>query len=171
MKKNWKKKIMWVAGVCSALALAFFLYNYLKPAAVETVAGLEFENATLGILPGIDLDARQKELQEILDKSMIAFSINTNPTFADGEALGNLMIENPENNAKLLVVEVYLDLTKELVYKSKAIKPGYFIEEVKLDTKLSEGTYPATAFFKGYTEDTQEFIGQAGMEILLHIMS
>ena len=31
------------------------------------------------------------------------------------------MLENPASNAKLLVVEIYMDDTQELIYQSKAI--------------------------------------------------
>ena len=44
-------------------------------------------------------------------------SINTSPVFETGGAEGNLMLENPANNAKLLVVEIYIDDTQELIYQ------------------------------------------------------
>ncbi len=165
-----KGKTKWVALAVLVFAIGIAAYLYLRPKTIETV-GLEYENATMGIMPGIDIEARQRELQEVLDKSMIAFSINTNPTFESGDSKGNIMIENPTHNAKLLIVEVYLSDTDELVYTSKAIKPGFYVEEVMLDKKLSKGSYPATVYFKGYTEDTQEYIGQTGADIVLHILS
>ena len=53
------------------------------------------DNATMGVLPGIDITERQAQLQEQLDESMIAFSINTSPVFATGGSEGNLMLESP----------------------------------------------------------------------------
>ena len=55
------------------------------------------DNATMGVLPGIDVAERQAQLQERLDEGMIAFSINTSPVFATGGSEGNLMLENPAN--------------------------------------------------------------------------
>lgn len=129
------------------------------------------DNATMGVLPGIDMAERQAQLQEQLDEGMIAFSINSSPVFADGGAEGNLMLENPGNNAKLLVVEIYIDDTQELVYQSKAIPVGSYIENVRLDKVLEAGEYQATAYFKAYREEDQSFIGQAGAAIKITVLS
>lgn len=130
-----------------------------------------FENATMGIMPGIDIQARKKELQEKLDNSMIAFSINTSPVFIDGLSEGNLLIENPENNAKLLTVEIQLQDTQDVIYNSKYIKPGSYLENVKLDKVLEKGTYNATAYFNAYDEDTLEFIGKTGANIMITVQN
>lgn len=129
------------------------------------------DNATMGVLPGIDITERQAQLQEQLDESMIAFSINTSPVFATGGSEGNLMLENPEHNAKLLVAEVYLDDTQELIYQSKAIPAGAYIENAMLDKVLEPGEYQATAYFKAYREDDRSFIGQAGAAIKITVLS
>ena len=102
---------------------------------------------------------------------MIAFSINSSPAFATGGTEGNLMLENPANNAKLLVVEIYIDSTGELVYQSKAIPPGAYIETARLDKVLEPGEYPATAYFKAYREEDHAFIGQAGAAIKITVLS
>ncbi len=134
--------------------------------------GLEMDdNATVGILPGIDLDQRRAELQQELDESMISFSINTSPVFENGGAAGNLMLENPGNNAKLLVVEIYADDTGELLYKSKAIPTGSYIETARLDKVLGPGEYAATAYFNAYREDDQSYIGQTGAAIKITVLS
>lgn len=129
------------------------------------------DNATMGVLPGIDVAERQAQLQERLDEGMIAFSINTSPVFATGGSEGNLMLENPANNAKLLVVEIYIDETQELVYQSKAIPTGAYIENARLDKILEPGEYPATAYFKAYREEDHSFIGQAGAAIKITVLS
>ena len=129
------------------------------------------DNATMGVLPGIDITERQAQLQEQLDESMIAFSINTSPVFATGGSEGNLMLENPEHNAKLLVAEIYLDDTQELIYQSKAIPAGAYIENAMLDKVLEPGEYQATAYFKAYREDDRSFIGQAGAAIKITVLS
>lgn len=123
------------------------------------------------VLPGIDITERQAQLQEQLDESMIAFSINGSPVFANGGAEGNLMLENPANNAKLLVVEIYMDETQELIYQSKALPVGSYIENARLDKVLEAGEYQATAYFKAYREEDQTFIGQAGAAIKITVLS
>lgn len=168
MKQKNKKIIAFVTIVIALFIVSFGVYKYMQSKQVSS--GLEIDdNATMGIMPGVDMDERIKELQEELDRNMIAFSINTNPSFANGISEGNIMIENPEQNAKLIVAEIYLE--NELLYKTKALKPGSYIENIKLDKELKKGEYDAVVYFKAYTEDTQEYIGQTGAEITLHVQS
>lgn len=165
MKKQ-KKRILIVTGMFALIILtvvvSYFIWNK-KMVPNEP----EFENVIMGIMPGIDLEERQKELQEELDNSMIAFSINTNPVFVDGLSEGNLLIENPGNNAKLLVVEIQLKNTNETIYTSKYIKSGSYLENIKLDKVLEKGTYSATAYFSAYNEETMEYIGKTGADITI----
>lgn len=166
MKKS-KKVILISTGAVSlvavTIAVCFFLF-YQKT--LET--SLQFEdNATTGIMPGIDLAERQKELQNILDENMIAFSINTTPVFLNGTSEGNLLIENPENNAKLIKVSIKINDTSEEIYSSNFIKPGTYIENARLDKILEKGIYNATAYFTAYEEETAKYIGQTGAGITL----
>ena len=113
---------------------------------------MEFDdNATAGIMPGVDVDERRKELQNLLDRSMIAFSINTSPVFLNGTSEGTLLNEE--------------------VYASKYLKPGTYIENVKLDKVLKKGTYDATAYFSAYDEETTEYIGKTGAQITLTVQN
>lgn len=156
-----------LAALVAAAGVAAAVYLLTRPG-----SGMEMEdNATVGILPGVDLDQRLKELQNTLDESMIAFSINTNPVFSSGDAEGNLMIENPSNNAKLLVAELFVEGDSEPVYRSKAIRPGTYIENARLQKRLEKGVYEVTAYLKAYKEDTQEYIGQTGASILLTVQA
>lgn len=165
---NQKQILLLLGGVLLAAVCVFAVMRGHAPAQ----AGLELDdNATMGVLPGIDLDQRRAELQEILDESMIAFSVNTSPVFESGRAEGNLMLENPENNAKLLVAEIYIDDSEELIYSSKALVPGSYIENVRLDKVLEPGSYPATVYFKAYRESDQSYIGQSGAAINITILS
>lgn len=166
--KQKKKIIVSICFIVALIVISFGMRSYMSPQPVNSNLVMD-DNATLGIMPGVDKEQRLSELQEKLDKSMIAFSVNTNPTFLNGISEGNIMIENPEQNAKLLVAEIYLDESQELLYATKAIKPGSYIENVKLDKELVKGEYPATIYFKGYSEDSQEYIGQTAAQITLHI--
>ena len=174
MGANTKKKRMVLIALACLLLLAvgggIFLMTREEDAAMDDSLQLD-DNATMGVLPGIDMRERQAQLQEQLDEGMIAFSINTSPVFATGGSEGNLMLENPANNAKLLVVEIYIDATQEMVYQSKAIPTGAYIENARLDKVLEPGEYPATAYFKAYREEDHSFIGQAGAAIKITVLS
>ena len=97
--KKSKKKPLIIAALCLLLLViggaAFWLTREDDSAENDPLA-LD-DNATMGVLPGIDVAERQAQLQERLDEGMIAFSINTSPVFATGGSEGNLMLENPAN--------------------------------------------------------------------------
>ena len=165
-----KKRFLTTAGIILLLALTV-LICYLIFFIKFNPNLLYDDNATVGVMPGIDVDERRKQLQEVLDRSMIAFSINTSPVFLNGTAKGNLLIENPGNNAKLLKVSIKIDDTEEEVYASNYLKPGTYIESVALDKVLEKGTYNATAYFLAYDETDGEYIGQTGAQITITVQN
>ncbi len=165
-----KKRALSVLGIILLLIITVAVCYYLFHKKADPDLDYD-DNATVGILPGIDIDGRRKELQDILDRSKIAFSINTTPVFLNGTSKGNLLIENPGNNAKLLKVSIMIDKTEEEVYASKFLKPGTYIENVKLDKVLAKGNYDATAYFLAYDEDTGEYIGQTGAQIKIAVQN
>lgn len=168
-KAKRKKKFLLIFGVCLLLA-AGAIFFALRSQSQKNNLEMD-DNALMGDLPGVDMEQRRAELQKQLDESMIAFSINTNPVFASGRSEGNLMLENPTHNAKLVVVEIYLDETNELIYRSKALPVGSYIENVTLDKVLEPGQYAATAYFNAYRESDQSFVGQAGAAINITVLS
>lgn len=165
-----KKHLFTITGIFLLLTLTV-LICYFVFTKKDNPDLLYDDNATVGILPGIDLDARRKELQDALDRSMIAFSINTSPVFLNGTSKGNLLIENPGNNAKLLKVSIMIDDTKEEIYASNYLKPGTYIESVALDKVLEKGSYNATAYFSAYDETDGGYIGQTGAQITITVQN
>lgn len=165
-----KKRFLTTAGVILLIALTVLICYFIF-SKKDSPNLLYDDNATVGVLPGIDIDERRKQLQEALDRSMIAFSINTSPVFLNGTAKGNLLIENPGNNAKLLKVSIKIDDTEEEIYASNLLKPGTYIENVELDKVLEKGTYDATAYFLAYDETNGEYIGQTGAQITITVQN
>ncbi len=165
-----KKRVLTVTGILVLIAATVVVcYILFRP---KDDPGILYDNnASTGILPGIDIDERRKQLQEMLDRSMIAFSINTSPVFLNGTSEGNLLIENPGNNAKLLQVRIVINDTGEEIYASKYIKPGTYIESAKLDKVLEKGTYDATAYFSAFEEESAAYIGQTGAQIAITVQN
>lgn len=164
------KRTLAVFGALLLLLLAVAVYCYLFFKYTEDDLAYE-DNAITGILPGVDIDERRKELQKIVDRSMIAFSVNTSPVFLNGTSKGNLLIENPGNNGKLLKASITIDETEEEVYATKYLKPGTYIESAKLDKVLKKGTYDATVHISAYDEYTAEYIGQTGAQIVITVQN
>lgn len=168
MKKTKKQNLMvigMIALIVFTVVICYFLF-YKN----QSRDPLQYDdNAVSGVMPGVDLDERRKELQQILDENLIAFSINTTPVFLNGTTEGNLLIENPGNNAKLLKITIVMNDTDEEIYASNYLKPGSYIESAKLSKVLEKGTYEATAYFSAYDEETAEYIGRTGAAITLSI--
>lgn len=168
MKMKEKRKagigIIFVTVIVT-LAVVFFIGKK-----TEQKDEIEFEdNAVMGIMPGVDMEQRLLELQEKLDNGMIAFSVNTNPVFTSSTDVGNLMLENPGNNEKLLIAQVILQENQEVIYRSKYMKPGSYMEYVKLDKILDPGVYKAIVYFEAYTQESAEYIGKTGAEITITV--
>lgn len=166
-KQKQNKKILLASGCAVLAAVGIGTAVFLNMDRGKN--GLELEaNATVGQMPGVDEETRRKQLQEILDKSKIAFSINTSPMFDNKTGELNLLLENPSNNAKLLTAQIVLAGQEKPIYESKALVPrfpGSYLESVALDKPLSPGTYDAVVYLNAYDEETQELIGQTGAQI------
>ena len=110
-----------------------------------------------------------EDLNKIVDEGMLTFSINATPAFPDGASPGNLMIENAEINNNRFTVEITRDDTGETVYRSGALDPGQYIDDVPLDVALPAGEYACTAQFSTYKLSDNTPIGQAAAEITVYV--
>lgn len=115
-------------------------------------------------------DAEIKNLaQEKVDRSKFNMIIAPEATFDSADKPGELMIQNPNQNAYPVNVEITRNDTGELIYTSGAIKPGFEVKEAKLEKQLSKGDYPATAKFSLYDDKTKEKKGEVAVKIMIHI--
>jgi len=109
----------------------------------------------------------QAEIDKAVEQGMFNVFMNTNVVFKDGQSKGNMMIQNIETNRYPMYVEIYHDNT--LLYKSYIIEPGYKIEEAKLDTPLSKGTYDCTAYFYVTDNNKEEVQNKIGLNIKITV--
>ena len=122
-----------------------------------------------GELPGMSEDDILKMLNEKVEEGSFQININSELSFEDGIAKGDMRILNSPNNHYLLVVEMYLKEDNKRIYKSGAIEPGYYIEQDTLDVKLEKGDYPVNIHFKNYDIKSEQFVGEAVAENVIHI--
>lgn len=117
----------------------------------------------------------QRELDELMknkvNEGMFTISIASHPQFKDGKSKGELQIENSAQNRYLMVVRIVRRDTKEEIYKSGAIKPGYLVPEAKLDVELPKGSYPVTAYFEAYDPESKDYVGKAASELVIDILN
>ena len=116
--------------------------------------GFRFDSAAEdGSLDGLTKEQIQELVNDKVDKSMLAISINSTPVFEDGKGKGSLRIENAANNNYNMRVRIVIDNEQKQIYYSDGIRPGQMIREDYLDEVLDRGTYACTATFEAYDED------------------
>lgn len=111
------------------------------------------------------------DLNKQVEDGMITMSMNAEPSFENGSAMGNLLIENDKSNKHPQVIQIYRDDNKELIYTSGMIPIGQFINEDTLDVKLPKGDYRCTAYFNAVDEQSGEKLGTSGANITIHILN
>ena len=127
--------------------------------------------AELGLLPGMTEEEIRDRLNRKVADSMMNISINPKPVFANGRAAGDLRIENIPGNSCSFTVTIRRSDTGQTILQTGVIDPGYYVEQMALDTPLPAGEYPCLALFTAYRTETWEEIGQAGTTILLTVRS
>lgn len=126
-------------------------------------------NAVIGVMPGKTDQEIIDELNRKVDEKSIAFSINSQPTLDKETGEVNWMFENPEGNDKFIRLEVFRDDTNELIYETKMIQNGSYVESAALSETLSAGSYVCTAYIHGYRLSDQSYLGQvaAGITVVI----
>ncbi len=128
-------------------------------------------NSIIGQAPYKSEEEIMAELNRIVEEGMMNISIASVIEFEDGQSEGVAYIENVPGNRYVMKVDIKLDDTGETVYESGGLKPGNYIEKIKLNKDLPQGTYSATATFHGLDPDTLEEVGTAGAVITLNVLS
>lgn len=167
-KKRSKKKtviIVLLVVLVVLLAAAAVVALLAKPAYSERLE----PNAVVGSMPGKTREQIEAELTQKVSEKEVAFAINAQPVFADGQAKGNILFENPTSNNKLTRVEITRDDTGELLYKSGLLEPGSYVPEAKLLIDLDPGTYTCTATIFAYKQEDESFIGKVAAGLSLTV--
>ena len=165
-QNNKKKKRNKIVVVIIMLILLILLLSrccsscsYMSPSDISQ-GGIEWNQ------PKASRDL-QAEIDKAVEQGMFNVFMNTNIVFKDGQSKGNLLIQNAETNTYPMYVEIYNN--DNLLYKSDIIEPGYKIEEAKLDTVLSKGTYDCTAYFYVTDNNKEEVQNKIGLNIKITV--
>ena len=151
-----------LALALAGMAVAFFVLT--SPSPDDALA--PDPNVKVGSLTG-----NTDDLDKIVEEGLLTFSINVTPVFDDGQAQGNLMIENTNINNNRFTCAIYRNDTGERIYQSGALDPGQYIEYAPLEVDLEAGEYPCTAYFSTYSLQDNAPIGQAAAEITIYVMA
>lgn len=118
-------------------------------------------------------EERLEELNKIVEKSNITFSINSTPMYSLSipDQGVNWIIENPPDNGNRFTVTILLLDTGETVYQTDGyLDPEQYIEAGPLLVTLPKGEYRCVAYFDAYSIDDNSYIGQGGAELTLYIV-
>ena len=117
----------------------------------------------------------EEQIKEILqrkaDESSFSFELNSRPIFKDGKSEGNLRIANPPYNKYSIKVEIKLDDSGKIVFKSGEILPNHYIEYAKLTKRLKAGEYNATATINAYDTESGEYKGTSAAKLIIRVES
>lgn len=129
--------------------------------------GLYDNSAQDGQAPYKTDEEKQAEIDRVVEEGMLSISIASVIEFENGTSEGTAYIENVPANHYIMKVTITLDSNDEVVYESGNIKPDSYINTIKLSRDLEAGTYPATATFTAYTQDSVQEVGQAAAKITI----
>lgn len=160
----------WLAAVAAVVLVAAAAAGFFWWRSSHRQDSFFDVSALTGALPGKSEEEVITELNRVVDEGMFNISINSYITFPDDNSEGVVNIENVPGNRYDMMVEIMLDSTGETVYQSKGIKPGQYIQKIRLGEELPEGVYQATAVFTAYAQDeAHSRVGQAAAKIQLEI--
>lgn len=116
-------------------------------------------------------DKSPEDIQSILDQivegGMVNVSMNGVVVFEDGTSEGSLGVENIKENQFYVRVILTNDADGSVLYESKGIKPGQYIDKIKLNKDLPAGEYQCTVTEIITDPDTLEDINQIKVAVKL----
>lgn len=176
MARKWIIRIFISVILLLLLLMLLHQFGYLRYPwendSTPIVAGDLFPDggdAKDGNLSGMTEEEILAQMQKIADASQFSFKINAKPIFENGSSAGNLRIENPNYNVYPMVVQITLDDTGKIIYDSGGILPNQHIDNAKLSSVLSKGTYKATAHLYAYDPDTKVCQGESAAKLTITI--
>ena len=157
--------------VLAAIAGAgvYVWYNFIRDTGEYERYQFDTE-AMAGRIQRLSEEEIQAELSRVIEEGMFNISIASAIVFESPEGEGEARIENIAANHYHMQVDILLDDTREVVYSSNLIRPGFSIENIKLTRPLEPGEYSATAIFSAITQEEMQLFGQAGAQVKLYVL-
>ena len=123
----------------------------------------------LGDLSAMSDAQIQEQIDNLIRESMFNISIASQVDFADGQAEGELKIENPASNAYLMRVSIVVEDTGQVIYETGVIEPNHHIERDRLAVDLPAGSYDCVARFSALDPQTEAQVGQASAKLKVNV--
>lgn len=165
--KENKGKKRWIVLILLLLAIligvgAWFL---TRPKMDDTTQYWFDKAAQGGSLAGKTPQELQGMLDKIMEDGMVNVAVNAVVIFEDGTSEGSLGVENSAENQYYMRVLLTKDDDGTVLYESKGIKPGQYIDKIKLNKPLPAGEYACTATEIMTDPDSLEDIGKVNVKV------
>ena len=169
-----RSRRLWTAAAVLALGGGFFAgvgtAGYFDQAQGGRIQRIEWQ---AGDVLGTPVEERREDPEErdrrnqLLAENMRYVSMEREVRFASGDGTGYAGIVNGGESQLSCRVELIRDGTGEILYRSELIDPGFYIEEIQLNTKLRKGFYPCTALWGFYEKETDVAIGSTAGKVVV----
>jgi len=113
----------------------------------------------------------QDILNSVVEEGMFNVSMNAKAVFNDGKSEGSIGLENIPQNRYYCRVVILRDDTNEVLYESKGLKPGQYIDKIKLKKNLPAGDYACTAQVIATDPESLDDIGQVQVKIQVCVLN
>lgn len=169
-QRQKKKRLILAAAALAVLVLAGIglgVWRLTRPK-LDTTTQYWFDKfAEDGTLAGKTPQELQGILDQVMEEGMVNVSMNAVVVFEDGTSEGSLGIENIAANHYYVRVVLTNNADGSVLYESAGLKPGQYIDKIKLNQDLPAGEYQCTATEIITDPDTLEDIGQVQVAVKL----
>ena len=164
--KKGNRALLFILALFLSAAAGAGIWWYQKNQIMDTATKYWFDKtAKDGALAGKTPQEIQGMLNSIVEEGMFNVSINARTVFENGSSEGSLGIENISENRYYSRVILRRDDDNEVIYESQGLKPGQYIDKIKLKKNLPAGEYPCTAQIIATDPDGLEDIGQVNVKL------
>ena len=154
-----------------ALGVGGFLwYKSTRPS--DNVTQYWFDKAAQdGTLEGKTPAQIGEMLNTIIEEGMFNVSINARIVFEDGKSEGSMGLENIPENRYYSRIIITKDDDGSVLYESKGIKPGQYIDKIKLKKNLPAGDYDCTGRVVVTDPESLQDIGQVRVKVKVIVVN
>lgn len=137
-----------VLSIFCLILIGFGVWLFLQSRSNTSVLAPTFSMKLDAIDPGVVAgppDGVSKKERAPGD-GLFGYRINLAPTFSAESKRGDLEVHNPAFNSYILVVELCLADSEQVIYRSQYIPPDHNLPAVWLNDPLEIGSYSAVAY-------------------------
>ncbi len=150
-EKKKKEQRLLLKTFVLVMSILCFLFLSIQLVRVNKTAKKNVQYETnLNRITEIDYSKQQEALDTIVEEGKMNVNYSSHAIFK-GKVSEKFNIKNISNNHYPIEFELY-DENDNCIYTSKMIKPGYEMNDIELDKKLSTGEH-SCKLRVGYTEE------------------